>query len=105
MYQYNDLVHFLSWGIKMFTFYLVIYAVLTALGIVEVATGWLRPITGLGIHVFLVLFTVIFAIQTIILSKSYSADSETKAKYTYNCHRLSLVLATFLVLLVWLLAV
>jgi ABC-type transport system involved in cytochrome bd biosynthesis fused ATPase/permease subunit len=89
----------------MFTLYLVSYTLLAILGIAEIATGFLKPIAGLGTHIFLALFTVIFIIQTVILVKSRAANQDTKSRTIYSSHRLTLVLATFLVLLVWLFSI
>jgi|GEM_PF-5373616 len=89
----------------MFTVYLTLYAILSIIGIAEIATGWLTASLGLGVHTFLILFAVIFLIQTIILARRLKSDSVTKTKAVYDCHRMTLVLATLLVLMIWLLAI
>jgi len=90
---------------KMLTTYLALYALLAVVGIVEIATGILKNVLGMGVHIFFALFTIIFIIQTVSLWRHRSADTDPKARVAYNTHRLTLILVTLLILLVWLFAV
>lgn len=88
----------------MLTVYLVLYSLLAITGIIEIATGWLIKPLGMGAHAFFLIFTVIFIIQIIVLIRRRNADPETKQRVTSDAHRLSIILATLLLLIVGLFA-
>ncbi|MFA5010107.1 MAG: hypothetical protein WC553_02675 [Patescibacteria group bacterium] len=89
----------------MFTTYLSLYGLLTLVGAVEIFTGFLKPCLGLGIHVFLSLFAIVFLAQFIELFRQRAVDDETKNKTVYRTNRLTLILATLLLLMAWLFSV
>lgn len=89
----------------MLTTYKILYTLLALFGIFEIATNTIGKSASFGLHIFFVIFTIIFVVHAIYLWRYPTTDTTNQTKIVRGTHGLTSALVVIAALLTWLLSI
>lgn len=89
----------------MLTTYRILYPLLALIGLYEFATNTIGKSASLGLHLFFIIFTIIFIVHSVFLWRRQPIESIGPAKIVSSTHKLTVALVVIAALLTWLLSV